>query len=308
MRYAGALRSPSPSRIEAISVHGNKKTKTSIILREMETKPGDVLDARQLQKDLMRLRNLDYFEMLDFQPADASEPGKVVLDVNVREKKTGTVSVGLGYSSRERLVGFADITEHNFRGVGQQIGLRWEAGQFTNRSGYEFSFADPWMLGKRTSLGFQLYNRTTNRPLLSNVVLNNAVQEINTWVFERRKGLGVSVGKPAGEFTRLLLDLRSDDVLYSTVPGYLDADQDAALTEQVLRLSDGRVTSATLRGVRDTRDLAINPHRGSFYSVSTELAGGPLGGTWSFGKVVDFAATSPSAAADGSNQMALSHA
>lgn len=305
----GTLKIPiAEGWIEAINVRGNKKTKTRIILREMETKPGDVFDARQLQKDLMRLRNLDYFEMLDFQPADASEPGKVVLDVNVREKKTGTVSVGLGYSSRERLVGFADITEHNFRGVGQQIGLRWEAGQFTNRSGYEFSFTDPWMLGKRTSLGFQFYNRTTNRPLLTNVVLNNAVQELNTWVFERRKGLGISVGKPAGEFTRLLLDLRSDDVLYSTVPGYLDPDQDAALTDQVLRLSDGRVTSATLRGVRDTRDLAINPHRGAFYSVSTELAGGPLGGTWSFGKIgVDLRRYFPigKAKPDGSNQKVL---
>jgi outer membrane protein insertion porin family len=305
----GTLKIPiAEGWIEAIKVTGNKKTKTRIILREMETKPGDVFDARQLQKDLMRLRNLDYFEMLDFQPADASEPGKVVLGVNVKEKKTGTVSVGLGYSSRERLVGFADITEHNFRGVGQQIGVRWEAGQFTNRSGYEFSFTDPWMLGKRTSLGFQLYNRTTNRPLLSNVVVNSATQELNTWVYERRKGVGISVGKPVGEFTRLLLDLRSDDVLYSTVPGYLDADQEAALSNQVLKLSDGRVTSATLRGVRDTRDLATNPHRGAFYSVSTELAGGPLGGSWSFGKVgVDLRRYFPigRAKADGSNQMVL---
>jgi len=316
--------------IESIKVQGNKKTKTRIILRELETKPGDVFDAKRLQKDLQRLRNLDFFETLDFLPADASEPGKVALNINVKEKKTGTVSVGLGYSSRERLVGFADITEHNFRGVGQEIGARWEAGQFTNRSGYELSFNDPWMLGKRTSLGFQLYDRTTNRPLLTDVTVTRPVapnddgspvldntgvpvmttgnEQIEPWVFEKRKGIGISVGKPLGEQSRVLLDLRTDEVVYSTVSGYVDTYQDAALTQQILKPSNGRVTSATLRAIRNTRDLDINPHRGGLSSISLELAGGPLGGNWTFGKVgADLRRYYPigRAKADGSNQMVL---
>ncbi|MDH7570030.1 MAG: POTRA domain-containing protein, partial [Armatimonadota bacterium] len=148
--------------VEEIRVEGLKKTKQYVVMRELDTKPGEVFYGKQLQEDLQRLRNLDYFETMEPQIADGSEPGKVKLVINVKEKKTGTVSVGLGYSSRDRLVGFADVTEHNFRGRGQQVGLRWEAGQFTNRSGYEFSFTDPWALGKRTSLGLRLYDAATN--------------------------------------------------------------------------------------------------------------------------------------------------
>ncbi len=283
--------------VEAIKVVGCRKTKQYVVLREVETKPGEVFDTNKLNDDRKRLHNLDYFELPtpEFQLEDGSEPGKVVLVINCKEKKTGTVSIGLGYSSRDRLVGFADVSEHNFRGVGQQVGVRWEAGQYTNRTGYELSFADPWLLGKRTSLGLQLYNRTTNRPL----VLGG--DQADTWIFERRRGAGVSVGKPLGRFDRLLLDFRSDDIKFSPVEGY-----PAPPTDMIA--SEGRVTSLTFRGIRNTRDYDINPHRGSLHSASAELAGGPLGGRWTFTKLgTDLRHYLPvgKAKADGANQMVL---
>lgn len=301
--------------VEAIKVVGNQKTKTRVILREMDTKPGDVYNHPRFLEDLRRLYNLDFFEpgglVPEYEPG--SEEGKVVLILNVKEKKTGTVAVGLGYSSRDRLVGFANITEHNFRGTGQQIGFNWEAGQFTNRSGYELSFMDPWMLGKRTSLGVQLYNRALNRPqwLVLPAPASGAAglpggQEV--WFAERRAGGTVSVGKPLGKKSRLLLDFRSDSVRATPVADETLEQNQKDYLAQWLSENDGRVTSITLRGIRNTRDVDVNPTSGSLYSSSVELGGGPLGGRWTFAKMgVDLRRYFPVGRAkpDGSNQKVL---
>ncbi|HEX3000183.1 MAG TPA: BamA/TamA family outer membrane protein, partial [Armatimonadota bacterium] len=282
--------------IESIKVSGNAKTKANTLLRELDTRSGDVFCTKTLREDLQRLRNLDFFENINFQPAEGSEPGKVALVVDCKEKKTGTVSVGLGYSSRDRLVGFADISEHNFRGIGQQIDLRWEAGQFTNRTGYELSFTDPWMLGKRTSLGFSVYDRTTNRQLVV-----SGDNPVDTWIYEQRRGASISVGRPIGNSDRLLVDLRSDDVGYNPVDGYTTPPAEYLVSE-------GRVNSVTLRGIRNTRDIDINPHRGCLYSTSAEFAGKVLGGEWAFTKLgTDLRRYFPvgKAKPDGSNQKVL---
>jgi len=84
----------------------------------------------------------------------------------VVDKKTGQVSVGLGYSSRQRLVGQARLAETNFRGKGQGLNLLWEQGNGDAVGGgasYELGFYEPWMDKRHTSLSLTAFNKITYR-------------------------------------------------------------------------------------------------------------------------------------------------
>src|SRR5262249_51891038 len=124
----GALEIPIiEMTIEAIKLQGNRKTKDYVVLRELSMKPGNIYNVNTLQKDYRRLERLDIFEQ--FEPrVSATEPGKATITWDLKEKRTGQISVGLGYSARQRLVGRAELSETNFRGRGQAVNLQYEVG------------------------------------------------------------------------------------------------------------------------------------------------------------------------------------
>ncbi|MDH7569391.1 MAG: BamA/TamA family outer membrane protein, partial [Armatimonadota bacterium] len=126
------------------------------------------------------------------------------------------------------------------------------------------------------------------RPLIVGLPAANSTDTTLTdqeaWISERRRGFGVSVGRPVGKHGRALLDFRSDDVRSVPVADLLASNQEDYLRDW-LKGDEGRVTSITLRGIRNTRDYDINPARGALHSFSLELAGGPLGGDWSYSKL-----------------------
>ncbi|MCX5749669.1 MAG: BamA/TamA family outer membrane protein [Candidatus Saganbacteria bacterium] len=130
--------------IEQIALDGNTLTKNYVILREMKSKPGTVLNEKVLAKDLKRIFNLGFFSDIspDFEPAAA--PDKIILLVKVKESKTNTINFGGGYGEREGMFGFLDLSAENVFGTGQGILLRGQAGQ--QQSTYQFRYMYPWFL------------------------------------------------------------------------------------------------------------------------------------------------------------------
>jgi outer membrane protein insertion porin family len=72
--------------IESIALEGNQATRDYVILREIDTKPGDILNEKSLGKDLRRVFNLGFFTELtpDFEPG--SSPEKIVLVLKMNDK------------------------------------------------------------------------------------------------------------------------------------------------------------------------------------------------------------------------------
>ena len=117
------------TRVAEIKIVGNHKTRRNVILRAMNTKVNDYLNVFTLDRDRINLINLDLFEPGGVNPSDYPlGAGRVGITVNVVEKRTGTVTAGVGYSNRAQLIGFAEIVETNFRGMGESINLRGEVG------------------------------------------------------------------------------------------------------------------------------------------------------------------------------------
>ncbi len=263
--------------VEKIEIQGLKKTKPIVILREMRLKPGMVFNAGILGGDLARIYNLGLFEEVERDVREGSEPGKVVVVIKVKERKTGMLAGGVGYSSRYRLVGILNVTESNLGGMARRVEARAEFGKL--RDSYEFSYYDPWLDKHRTSLSLSIYNRL----ITQDFYYWGTPTQVSTYFDERRKGFTISLSRPVGRRLRLSLEFRNEKVKRSapyTAPGAIPNN---AL--QALQFQRGRVVSWLLSAISDTRDRIFAPTQGSRNSFTVEIAGGPMGGP-SFAKYV----------------------
>ncbi|HTL57813.1 MAG TPA: outer membrane protein assembly factor BamA [Candidatus Limnocylindrales bacterium] len=163
--------------IEKIEIRGNTKTKDKVIRRELAVSPGETFDMVRVKRSKQRLEGLQYFEKVDARPEPTDPPiaGRKNLVVGVDEKNTGNLTLGAGFSSVDALVGFAEITQGNFdlfhpptfTGGGQRFRLRVSIG--TELQDYMVSFVEPWFLGRKLSLGVDLYYRDLNYLSLDNI-------------------------------------------------------------------------------------------------------------------------------------------
>src|SRR5205823_5474080 len=89
--------------------------------------------------------------------------GKIRLTLNVPEKRTGSISLGVGYSNRQQLIGRAEISETNFGGRGEAVNLLWETGGAANRNSVELGYTRPWLDKHQTALQVSLFDKTVYR-------------------------------------------------------------------------------------------------------------------------------------------------
>ncbi len=142
--------------IGKIYITGNTKTRDKVIRRELQLNEGELFSSTKLEKSMQRLKKLDYFEQVEIVPTETDQTGIMNLNVKVKEKFTGTISIGGGYSSDEGFFASGEITQRNFLGRGQYLGFKGHLGQEASR--YQVSFTEPWLLDWPISAGFDIYN------------------------------------------------------------------------------------------------------------------------------------------------------
>jgi len=250
--------------VESVKIIGNKKTREYVFLREMKTKPGSVFNMKVLRDDVARLYNLDVLEEIQTPKIDPGKTiGKVDISVPVTERKTGQLSVGLGYSSRSKLVGRAELAETNFRGRGQGLTFLWETVASSNALGgsssYEVGFHEPWIDKHHTSLSFNVFNKLLYR-FSSTFIGGSSSESYN----ERRKGLNLGLSRPITDFTRAYLTLRGETVDTSNFQA-----QTGTTTGFISQR--GPIRSGTIRLANNTRDIDKDPAAGWYRSISVEL-------------------------------------
>ncbi|MHB9035295.1 MAG: BamA/OMP85 family outer membrane protein [Armatimonadota bacterium] len=257
-------------KVESVEVTDNKKTKQFVFLREMKTKPGCIFNWKTLSQDVMKLYSLDILEDIkrpEINPG--SEVGLVKVVIPVVEKKTGQVSVGVGYSSRQRLVGQARLAETNFRGLGQGLNLMWEQGTTNQATGgnssYELGFYEPWIDSKHTSLNVSGFNKLLYR--FSSGIFSSDTIEGDQVYNERHKGGELTVSRPMNEKTRLYLGGRFENV--DTDPSLLRTN--GQVSNFINIIQDGNVGSGSVRYVRNTRDFDLDAAAGGYDAISLQL-------------------------------------
>ena len=140
--------------VNRINIFGNTRTIDEVIRREIRIDEGDAFNVSKIKDSRRNIENLDYFSKVDIQSVPVSSD-KADIDIGVIEKSTGYFNVGVGYSTTNGALVQAGVTENNFMGKGQQIGL--DASLSERTKDYSISFTEPYFLGRRLSAGFDIF-------------------------------------------------------------------------------------------------------------------------------------------------------
>jgi outer membrane protein insertion porin family len=242
--------------IRWIHVSGNVKTRDYVVRREMRLAEGELYSQKKLDDSRRFINSLGFFSRVALRPTDVGD-GLADVYVTVEEGTAGSISAGVAFSSAAGLVGTLQLSLGNFGGRGQKLNLTAEVGGET--STYVVSFAEPRLFSGVFSFGLDLFDKT------------NEYSQYN----QDSLGGSVRLGYRLNDYSRL-----SARYKYSNYNVY-DVDLEAS---QVIQDQEGESITSSMRvGYNyDTRDFPMDPRDGVKLSLSTEFAGGPLGGTNDF--------------------------
>lgn len=265
--------------LEGFQVKGNTKTKDYVVTREMRLKPGEAFNVKDARRSMQRVYNLGYFEDVNMKLNPGREPNAVVLETDVVEKRTGSFSVGAGYSSSDGLVGIFEIGDTNFRGTGDAIKIHWEfGGDADTYDSYQFSYTKPWLDSKQTSATFRLYDMTHEYD--DNDRNGNLIETYD----KKYKGFELSFGRPVSEYSTNYITFKNrTDEYIKHVSGDTNYSDGTAEHQQYLKDNFGNTRSVILAHTTDTRDNIYNPKEGAKVTVSGEFAG-IAGGDFDYNK------------------------
>ncbi|MBI1823779.1 MAG: outer membrane protein assembly factor BamA, partial [Nitrospirae bacterium] len=141
--------------IRNIEISGNDKTRDKVIRRELRLDEQDTFNTKALKRSYERVRNLGFFENLEISPERVSE-NLMDLHIKVKEKSTGQISVGGGYSSVDHLIGMFEISQGNFLGRGELLKARAQLGGRSTI--YDITFREPYINDQPISGSINLFH------------------------------------------------------------------------------------------------------------------------------------------------------
>ncbi|MGB3931559.1 MAG: outer membrane protein assembly factor BamA [Sphingobium sp.] len=270
--------------VERVDINGNTLTQDKVVRREFRLAEGDAFNSFLVKRSKDRINSLGFFqEKLDVEQKPGSAPDRIILETNVQEKSTGELSLSAGFSSLERFIVSASITQRNFRGKGQE--LRTSVNYSAYSKSVEVGFTEPYFMDKNIALGGDIYRRDLN----SFRFLGSGTNNRDTTYEQTTTGFQIRAGVPITEYISLALrySLNFDDVTLDRDTYYSDPDGTGPLVERCDPLLAGRylcdaigkrtTSSLGYSLIYDTRDNRIRATRGRSATLTQDFAG--LGGS-----------------------------
>ncbi len=242
--------------VRRMNLTGNTRTRDEVLRREMRQLESSWYDASKIERSKQRLERLGYFEDVNLEtPAVAGTTDQVDINVDVKEKSTGSVMFGAGLSSSEGVVLGVTVNQANFLGTGNRVSAQINTGK-TNTT-YSFSFTDPYFTPDGVSRGFDVYRKDVDSSSL----------DVGSYS-SSSYGAGMRFGVPLNERDNigigLTFDYTSLDLSGSSPQRYIDyCDSSKGCDNTLLRLD--------LNWTHDTRDNITYPNKGVLQKISTEV-------------------------------------
>ena len=240
--------------VERIDIEGNATTLDRVIRRQFDTVEGDPFNPREIRAAAERLRALGYFSDVDVQTREGSTAEQTIVDVNVEEQPTGSLSLGGSYAAGAGFAFQVGFRETNFLGRGQTVDFQLSNGASNSNS--NLTFYEPALLGRDLGFRFSVFYLSTD--------LLNA--DYNT----ERVGASTGIDFPTGEFSRTSLR-------YSFVRTDIGTTDSSSPTV-VLEAARGEEFASSVGYTfdYDTRGKGLDPDMGYYLTFGQDFAG--LGG------------------------------
>lgn len=280
----------SEVHVEDISLRGNTKTRDKVILRELRFKKGDVFNREVASRSIQRVYNTGYFEDVNVRLLPGQKNAQdVIVEIDVVEQKTGTVTIGAGYSDSDGLVGILGLSETNLRGTGDKVSIQWEFGGETNSNkNYIFSYTHPWLNDQGDSIGFSLFDRENDYEDYDEDGHSVADYDRQT------RGFNITYGRVRSEYVSDFVTLETKETKYKDWNSGLKYEE---LSDPNSKIYDpeykdymddnfGRTNSLRWSHVFDNRDNVFDPTRGKRLSFTGVWAGNGLGGDFDYFKFI----------------------
>ncbi|MGD0675313.1 MAG: outer membrane protein assembly factor BamA [Polyangiaceae bacterium] len=261
-----------PVRIERIEVKGNTKTRDKVIRRELEIQEGQLFSESGIENSKRRITALGYFERVDVSTEQGSGPDKLIVNIEVTEKSTGTFQVGAGFSSIESFIATAQVQQANLFGNGQSLALQAQVSGL--RQLVTLRFFEPYFLDSDWNSSLELYDTLYVFP---NFARRSAGGSLTFGYALIQPWLRLSLTATA-EWDSV--DTSATTTFFGTAtPGFTSVFQSLPLANL---FNAGRVFSLRPTLTYDTRDNRLFPSSGIFLQASTELASEAFGSQFNY--------------------------
>ena len=247
--------------VNRINITGNERTDDDVIRREIRLDEGDAFNASKIKASRRNIENLNYFSKVDIQTEPTNDANQADVNVKVEEKSTGYFNVGVGYSTVNGALVRTGITENNFQGRGQQLGL--DVGVSQRAQDYNLSFTEPYFMGRPLSAGIDLFHSSED------------YQDEGSYDTKSTGGrlrFGWNYTDDLSQYLRYTLRQDKIDNVANDASIYIKQEEGDYV---------GSIIGQTL--VYDKLDNRINPREGYYLSLGTDVAG--AGGDEKFWRV-----------------------
>ena len=241
--------------VRRINVQGNSRTRDEVVRRELRQLESAWYSNEKIARSKERLERTSFFEDITIEtPSVPGTNDQVDLNVTVKERNTGSLQFGIGYSNAEKLTISASVSQANIFGSGNQLSFR--INNSTISKAYEVSYLNPYWTVDGIARGFDLYQRDLNTASLNTGSYNSS-----------SSGVGVRFGVPVTEYDGLNFGLG-----YERTTLGLDSFSPQRYIDYVNTFG---TKSDTLRGSlgfsRDTRDSIYFPRNGYLIEAGAEM-------------------------------------
>ena len=247
--------------VERIEVEGNSTTLDEVIRLQFDFVEGDPFNRRKVLEAVDKIRGLGFFSNVETSTRNGSAPEKIIIEVKLTEKPTGSLGIGAGYNSSDGTVATFNVNERNFLGKGQTVKLDLSTSKIEKQT--ELGFEDPSFLGRNLLAGIS-FGQTSTTP--SSVPLST-----DKLYFEPK------IGFPLSRDSKLTIE-------YSFDQEDVKLTKASDLVSPLIRDDVGKKNKSALIFIYslDKTNSVVTPTAGYDFRVIQELNG--LGGDISFSK------------------------